>query len=126
MFRLAPSDPAAPLHHIPHTLSIPRSAASTTFPSYKLVAHSRAVVRLSHIGVTERGDTLWKRFSIDEGFVSQLLFYGIVSVKQVAYCRLTCGRTIFPAVYFTTIFQLFSVNDVLRNACKGTSEVAPD
>ena len=30
-----------PLQHIPHVLSIPRSPASTTFQSYKLVTHSR-------------------------------------------------------------------------------------
>jgi len=44
---LAPSGPAASLLHIPHVLSIPRSAASTTFQSYKLVTHSRDKKTLS-------------------------------------------------------------------------------
>ena len=43
------------------------------------------------------------RFSVDYRFFSQLVFYGTVSISEVAYCQLTYGRTIFPAVYFTTL-----------------------
>jgi len=43
-------------------------------------------------------------FSADYRFVIQLVFYGIISITEVAYCLLTFGRTIFPAGYFTTLF----------------------
>ena len=43
-------------------------------------------------------------FSADYRFVIQLVFYDVVSISEVAYCLLTYGRTIFPAVYFTTLF----------------------
>jgi hypothetical protein len=106
---LALSGPAAPLHHIPHVLSIPRSAASTTFQSYKLVTHSRDkkifagsfTTSFTHL---KREDILWMHYSVDYRLVSQLVFYDTVSISEVAYCRLTYVRTIFPAVYFITLF----------------------
>lgn len=121
---LASSGPAVSPHHIPHVLCIPRSAASTTFQSYKLVTRSRD--RKTSVGSFTTSFThRTERIYFMDAFLCwlQVCYSTRILWHHINYRGRVLSANIWQdnfsrRVFHNPFFQLPSLNDALRNAEK--------